>query len=71
MNYDWSVVGVKGMVTAIEAMRMCIKERGESFDKIKKMIEKRSKEATSVNEVALWETYKDFLDPRINQSLDS
>ena len=71
MNYDWAVVGVKGMVTAIEAMRMCIKERGESFDKIKKMIEKRSKEATSVNEVALWETYKDFLDPRINQSLDS
>ena len=71
MNYDWSVVGVKGMVTAIEAMRMCIKERGESFDKIKKMIEKRAKEATSVNEVALWETYKDFLDPRINQSLDS
>ena len=71
MSYDWSVVGVKGMVTAIEAMRMCIKERGESFDKIKKMIEKRSKEATSVNEVALWETYKDFLDPRINQSLDS
>ena len=65
------MVGVKGMVTAIEAMRMCIKERGESFDKIKKMIEKRSKEATSVNEVALWETYKDFLDPRINQSLDS
>ena len=71
MNYDWSVVGVKGMVTAIEAMRMCIKERGESFDKIKKMIEKRSKEATSLNEQALWETYKDFLDPRINQSLDS
>ncbi len=71
MNYDWSVVGVKGMVTAVEAMRMCIKERGDSFDKIKEMIEVRSKEATSVNEKALWETYKDFLDPRINQSLDS
>ena len=71
MNYDWSVVGVKGMVTAVEAMRMCIKERGDSFDKIKEMIEERSKEAPSVNERALWETYKDFLDPRINQSLDS
>ena len=71
MNYDWSVVGVKGMITAIEAMRKCIEERGESFDKIKKMIELRSKEATSLNEQALWETYKDFLDPQINTSLDS
>jgi hypothetical protein len=70
MNYDWSVVGIKGMVTAIEAMRKCIHDDGESFEKIKDMIEIRSKEATSVNEQALWETYKDFLDPQINTTLD-
>jgi hypothetical protein len=70
MNYDWSVVGIKGMVTAIEAMRKCIHDDGDSFEKIKKMIETRSYEATSINEKALWETYKDFLDPQINTNFN-
>jgi len=33
------------------------------------MIEGNIKTSKSVNEEALWETYKDFLDPRINQDL--
>ena len=70
MNYDWSVVGIKGMVAAIEAMRKYIHDDGDSLEKIKKMIETRSYEATSINEKALWETYKDFLDPQINTNFN-
>jgi len=54
-------------VSAIAAMQKCI-ENGE-VDNMRKMIEGNIKTSKSVNEEALWETYKDFLDPRINQDL--
>ena len=67
MSRPWCMVGVTGMVSAIAAMQKCI-ENGE-VDNMRKMIEGNIKTSKSVNEEALWETYKDFLDPRINQDL--
>jgi len=70
MNQSWLFLGVESINGALVAMRHCIEDE-EDIDKIKKMIEDESSKSRSVNEQALWETYKDFLDPRINKAIAS
>ena len=53
--------------SAVAAMQKCISDG--DIDNMRKLIESNIKTSQSVNEEALWETYKDFLDPRINQDL--
>lgn len=67
MSRPWCMIGVHGLMNAIAAMKECIAE-GEG-DKMKTLIERNIKNSLSVNEEALWQTYKDFLDPRLNQDL--
>ena len=69
MNHSWPFLGIEFMNGALVAMRKCI-ENEEDIEKIKKMIEEEVSHSKSVNEHALWETYKDFLDPRINTALE-
>ena len=67
MSRPWCMVGVGGLVQAVAAMQKCIAD-GE-VENMTKLIESNIKTSQSVHEEALWETYKDFLDPRINQDL--
>ena len=68
MNKSWPHVGIDSIKEAITAIRKCI-EKEEDIEKINVLIEENSKQSKSVNEQALWETYKDFLDPRINDEV--
>ncbi len=67
MSRPWCMVGVGGIASAVAAMQKCISDG--DIDNMRKLIESNIKTSQSVNEEALWETYKDFLDPRINQDL--
>ena len=70
MNQSWPNVGISRLEDALVAIRQCIKKE-EDIERIKKMITEKSSTSNSPNEQALWETYKDFLDPRINDALRS
>ena len=55
----------------IEWANSPLKDRVQVMFRMKTLIEEKAQQSGSVNEQALWETYKDFLDPMINTSLQA
>ena len=66
---EWVGMGVWHLKTAISVMNLLIDNDLVDFGVMKALIEEKAQQSGSVNEQALWETYKDFLDPMINTSL--
>ena len=66
---EWVGMGVWLLKTSISVMNLLIDNDLVDFGVMKALIEEKAQQSGSVNEQALWETYKDFLDPMINTSL--
>jgi hypothetical protein len=66
---EWVGMGIWHLKTAISVMNLLIDNDLVDFGVMKALIEEKAQQSGSVNEQALWETYKDFLDPMINTSL--
>ena len=59
------------MVSAVSLMRIILDNRLLEKDMFRKVLEEMAKNSSCVREEALWETYKDFLDEKIDFSLAS
>jgi hypothetical protein len=66
---EWVGMGVWHLQTSISIMNLLINNDLVDLGVMKTLIEEKAQQSGSVNEQALWETYKDFLDPMINTSL--
>ena len=59
------------MVSAVSLMRIILDNGLLEKDMFRKVLEEMAKNSSCVREEALWETYKDFLDEKIDFSLAS
>ena len=60
-------MGVWHLQTAITVMNLLIHNQLVDLKLMDEMITEKIKESGHQNEQALWETYRDFLNPEINQ----
>ena len=61
-------MGVWHLQTAITVMNLLIHNQLVDFKLMDEMITEKIKESGHQNEQALWETYRDFLNPEINSA---
>ena len=66
---QWVGLGVWHLQSAISIMNLLVDNQLVDLNIIKALIDEKIKDAGSVNEEALWETYKDFLNPSINRAI--
>ena len=64
---EWVGIGVWHIQTAISIMNLLVNNQLVDLKLMDEMITEKIKKCGSVNEQALWETYRDFLNPEINQ----
>ena len=63
-------MGVWHLQTAITVMNLLIDNDLVDFGVMKALIEEKAQQSGSVNEQALWETYRDFLNTEINSAAE-
>jgi hypothetical protein len=63
-------MGVWHLQTAITVMNLLIHNQLVDFRLMNEMITEKIKESGHQNEQALWETYRDFLNPEINSAAE-
>jgi len=66
---QWVGLGVWHLQSSIAIINLLVDNGLVDLSLIKILIEEKIKDAGSVNEEALWETYKDFLNPSINTAI--
>ena len=66
---EWVGMGVWHIQTAISLMNLLVNNQLVDLKLMDEMITEKIKESGHQNEQALWETYRDFLDPEINSAL--
>ena len=64
---EWVGMGVWHIQTAISIMNLLVNNQLDDLNLMGEMITEKIKESGHQNEQALWETYRDFLNPEINQ----
>ena len=65
---EWVGIGVWHIQTAISVMNLLVNNQLVDLGLMNEMITEKIKESGDVNEQALWETYRDFLNPDINRA---
>ncbi len=65
---EWVGMGVWHLQTSISIMNLLINNDLVDLGVMKTLIEEKAQQSGSVNEQALWETYRDFLNPEINSA---
>ena len=65
------MMGMVYMSKAIDLINRTIREEKYDLDVIREAISKKANHpGLPLHEIALWETYKDFLDPFVNPDLE-
>ena len=65
---EWVGIGVWHIQTAISVMNLLVNNQLVDLGLMNEMITEKVKESGDVNEQALWETYRDFLNPDIKRA---
>ena len=63
---DWASVGIFHLQTAIQIMNLLVDNDLVNRPVMAEMIQAKIRESGSQLEQAIWETYRDFLNPEIN-----
>ena len=64
---EWVGIGVWHIQTAVSVMNLLVNNQLVDLGLMNEMITEKIKGSGDVNEQALWETYRDFLNPDINR----
>ena len=64
---EWVGIGVWHIQTAISVMNLLVDNKLVDLSLMDEMISQKMKTSGTPNEQALWETYRDFLNPEIDQ----
>ena len=67
---EWVGIGVWHIQTAISVMNLLVNNQLVDLGLMNEMITEKIKESGHQNEQALWETYRDFLNPEINSAVE-
>jgi|TARA_R100000789_G_scaffold73552_1_gene69214 hypothetical protein len=63
---EWVGIGVWHIQTAISVMNLLVDNKLVDLSLMDEMISQKTKTSGTQNEQALWETYRDFLNPDID-----
>ena len=66
---EWVGMGVWHLQTAITIMNLLVNNQLVDLKLMDEMITEKIKESGHQNEQAIWETYRDFLNPEINSAV--
>ena len=67
---EWVGMGVWHIQTAISIMNLLVNNQLVDLKLMDEMITEKIKESGHQNEQAIWETYRDFLNPEINSAIN-